>query len=225
MPATTIAFSTTIIAWLATLTIAIVLIIRGRNYDKWNGIFLLSFSFVQFLEFGLWIALNNGSVETVSLLTSIMLIALWIQPFVQSYAGYYYVSQKGAVLWQEIILVAMSFVYVGLIAYALIRAFDPEVLGIPRSQRVRTTIGPNGHLVWVDEAGKSSFISGGVTVLTVLFLLGLFVPILFMGVRGLFLAAFGLISLGVAYWLSSSEEVGSYWSYFSVLYGLIALAL
>jgi len=80
-----------LVAWVVATALSVYLWQRNKNYDRWNASFIVTFSTIQLLEAGLWYSLENN--YNTSMLTKIVLIALWMQPFIQSYAGYRQTNQ------------------------------------------------------------------------------------------------------------------------------------
>ena len=99
---------TSIVAWVIAAVIALVIISSGKPTSKWNGYFILTFILVQLLEFFVWNereregltssaaeALKEGASSTRNApsgeaLTRLILIALWLQPLVQTFMAYKY---------------------------------------------------------------------------------------------------------------------------------------
>src|SRR5574339_516215 len=84
---------TSLLAWTLSYTIAWYLFNRNQNYDRWNASFILCFTTVQLIEAGIWCSKeSNGASasEFVDLFTRLLLLALLMQPLIQSYMGYQY---------------------------------------------------------------------------------------------------------------------------------------
>lgn len=205
-----------LLAWSFMYSISIYLYFRDRNYDRWNAGFIMTLATIQLLEAGLWTSINRDKRGFNDILTKLVLLTLMSQPLVQSYLGYKYVSaEKRASEISSSILAMMSWVFLGLLIWALFR------VGSAKSGQFFTSVGPNGHLVWSDSQ-SSSFIGG--TWVAILYLAGLFIPLLFMKEwKGISLIAIGIVTAVISILASSKGEFSSYWCYTTVIYSLIAL--
>lgn len=208
-----------LIAWSVSVASAVYLYKRNRKYDRWNSMFITSFSTIQALEAGIW-HYQPGSTDPKAkkaneILTELILLALMSQPLAQSYMGW--------LETKELVLKILSWVFIGIILYSFLRIIRAK------PGEFSTTIGSKGHLVWKDQ--KSGSFSGPMIV-GLLYLLGLFVPLLYMTGRGAYGISTGLILLAVgivtaiyAWFYAGPGEFSSYWCYAAVLYSLLAIAL
>jgi len=184
-------------SWSIAVAIAIYLYIRNRNYDRWNSGFIIAFTTIQLVEAGLWSTDNKG---LNSLLTRLVLMVLLFQPFVQTYLG--------AQATKNTFLHIGSYIFLGIIIYGLLASTN---------KNLRSNVGKNGHLVWHLEG-----MMGG--VVGILYLLGLFVPLLFMKEgRGLPLLITGLITAAFSASKAGTGEFSSLWCYYSVIYSVVAV--
>lgn len=182
--------------------IALYLIWRNRNYDRWNAAFIISVALIQLWEAGIWINGVNSSKNAIFL--KLILITLFSQPLVQTSFAYYYTGAK--------ILKYLSFVYIALLLYAVYSTFTDEFSVIQ---------GERGHLVW--QRGDSFF---GSTLIVWLYLFGLFFGLLFGLPKSLLLLLVGVITFvwtGIK--VDFGKEFASYWCYIAVAYSIVALIL
>lgn len=184
---------------------------RNKNYDRWNAGFITCFSTIQLLEAGIWATdPMKGPDRNNENLTKLILVGLAAQPLVQTYQGYLFSHRD--VLWYA------TWVFVGFLFYTI-----SKILTAKRGQYY-STVGPNGHLIWhTPSENKGLF---GPKWLGVLYMLGLFVPLLFMkSWSGLPLIAIGLTTALYAMTSTSPREFGSMWCFTAIFYSLAALAM
>lgn len=210
-------FQTSFVAWLLSVSISIYLIHRNRNYDRWNAMFIITFTTIQLLEGLMWLNFeSNSSLSTKdninSMLTKVILLALLTQPLVQSYFGYKF---TGAIFLQ-----VLTYIFLAILIWGFLLVLKPN-------SNFHTTIGPNGHLVWNRDrganknGGSSSFVP-----MSWLYLLGLFIPLLFMkDYRGIPLIAVGLGTFAYSWYYTTRSEFSSMWCITSVIYALVAIVV
>lgn len=207
-------------AWIIALILSIYLYKRNKNYDRWNAGFILTFTFIQFLEGGVWLSLKYRETTLNSILTTFILISLLYQPFVQSSLGY--MNTKSPILKYSTLAYAL------IIGYTLFRIATTPI------SNFSSTPGEKGHLVWDDKTHLNDFLGGELNFIPYLYLAGLFLPLLYQGWRGIPLIIVGLAtsfySLGVVGAPKYScpcgyREFGSYWCFTSVIYALVAILL
>ena len=198
------------LAWSLSFTIAYYLFERNRNYDRWLAAFIVSFASIQLLEAGIWTSLTekNGAYMN-DLMTRLIPIALLSQPLIQTYMGAKHTTGKVSTF-----LYLFSFVMLGIFIYGWYR------IGTSKPGQFHSFAGPHGHLVWKDD--KSSSILGG-TWITWLYLIGLFVPLLFIGSKGLFLLLIGIATALYSMKMAHAEEFSSYWCFSAVAFAIAAL--
>lgn len=197
------------IVWIFAVVLSIYLYKRNKNYDRWNAGFILTFSFIQFLEGGVWLSLKYNESVINSILTTFILISLLYQPFTQSSMGYMYTKDP--------ILKYSSLAYALIIGYTLYRIATTPM------NNFSSKPGEKGHLVWNDSTHPNDFLGGGFSFIPYLYLAGLFVPLLYQGVIGIPLIAVGLMTAYYSLRVAGKREFGSYWCYTSVIYALVAL--
>jgi hypothetical protein len=191
-----------LIAWVVANSIAFYLWNRNRNYDRWNAAFIFTFTLIQLLEAGLW---TTDKEHMNQLLTSLIVLALLAQPLVQNYMGYKYTKQP--VLW------VFTIIYILLFIWGITKALSIE--------NYKSYPGPNGHLVW--ERKDESHV---LNPFTLLYLIGLFIPLLFMkNYLGIPLVAIGLITFAYSWMRTGGKEFSSLWCFTAVAYAFIALFL
>ncbi len=191
-----------LLAWGFANVIGLYLWKRNKNYDRWNAAFIFTFTLIQLLEAGLW---STDSKSTNQVLTSLIVVALLAQPLVQSYMGWKYTKQES--------LKFMTYIFVALLIWGAYKA---------STEKFQSYKGPNGHLVW--ESSSQT----GKTVLepfTWLYFLGLFIPLLYMGKKGIPLIMIGIATLMYSRMTTSGKEFSSMWCFTAVLYALVALLI
>ncbi len=187
-----------LLAWGFANAIAFYLWQRNKNYDRWNAAFIFTFTLIQLLEAGLW---STDSKDTNQVLTSIIMVALVAQPLVQSYMGWKYTKQPT--------LQIMTYIFIGLLIWGIFKTV---------SEKFQSHVGPNGHLMWESD-GQGHILQP----FTWLYFLGLFIPLLYMGSKGLPLIAIGIATLVYSWMSTKGKEFGSMWCFTSVAYALVAL--
>jgi hypothetical protein len=191
------------LAWTLAYSISYYLFNRNHNYDRWNAAFIMVFSTIQLLEAGIW---SDPSQNIKNLLTRLIFLTLLLQPLIQTHMGYKYTGSS--------FLYIMSFVYLAIFLWGILKITTSKA-------SFHTTLGPNGHLAWHNKDNQS-FLGNG--VVTLLYLLGLFVPLLFMkNFKWVPLIAIGLVTAFISYKYSSTKEFGSYWCFTAVAYAIVAL--
>lgn len=203
-------------AWIIAVILSIYLYKRNKNYDRWNAGFILTFTFIQFLEGGVWLSLKYRETTLNSILTTFILISLLYQPFTQSALGYMY--SKSPILKYSTL------------AYALIIGYTLFRIATTPMNNFSSTPGKKGHLVWNDKThpfseGKGDFLGGGLSFIPYLYLAGVFLPLLFQGWRGIPLIIVGLATAYYSLRVAGKKEFGSYWCFTSVIYALVAILL
>jgi hypothetical protein len=213
------------IAWFIAVGIAIYLYNRNKNYDRWNAMFIFTFTLIQLLEGLLW---STSSQKLNNILTIFVLIVLLLQPLVQSKAGADATNNK----WLEM----MIYLYVIVLLYGLFYIYR-------YGKNFYTSVGESGHLVWhfehrpfediprakfpargkfqVDSQCESDNILKG--PIGLLYLMGLFIPLLFAGWKGLPLLLTGIFTAIYSLRIAGKDEFSSLWCYYSVIYAVIAI--
>ena len=199
-------FNTTssLTAWLFANTIAVYLFLRNQNYDRWNAIFIFTFTLIQLLEAGIWRNLDN---YWNSYLTATILIAILVQPLVQSYLGYKYTGAYPLL----ILTILLSIILV----ISILRIIFSNI------SHFITYVGKNGHLVWTDSTNP---IFIGNNIILIIYLIGLLVPLLFMEqYKGWPLLIVAIITALWSWYNSKNNEFSSLWCYTAIIYSLVAL--
>jgi len=189
------------LAWGFANVIAVYLWQRNRNYDRWNAAFIFTFTLIQLLEAGIWSSSSKCANQTF---TSLIVVALLAQPLVQSYMGWTF-TKKDLLRW-------MTYLYTGLLIWGIFKVLF-------KSEKFKSYSGPNGHLVW--DSGESHILQP----FTWLYLLGLFVPLLYMGKRGIPLIAVGMITFAYSWIKTRGKEFSSLWCFTAIAYALAALVV
>lgn len=194
-------------AWIIANSISFYLYHRNRNFDRWNAAFITTFSTMQLVEAGIWWNMD-GDNNMNSVLTKLVLLVLLAQPLVQSYMGYQFT--------QSSILFFISLIMLGVFIGGLFR------IGSAKPGQFYTTTGPNGHLMWQDK--KTLTFLGNVP-LVILYFIGLLVPVMFMGWKGVPLLTIGVLTILYSAYKTKSQEFGSYWCFTAIAYAMVALFL
>lgn len=207
-------------AYIIGLIMSIILIYEQTVFSITIGFFILTYITIQVLEGLIWIdrknkglssnsheALNGGD-NTISSdgLTRAILVALWLQPLIQTYFAYKY--HGGTLLTIALIIYGFLFLY------ALYRAFNFNIKfgSLPFVGK--------GHLSWTSSDGN--FFGG--YFLTIIYLIGLFFGLLFTTptINGVIFISVGLLCLLWSRSHYSWEEVGSMWCLYAVGLSIVA---
>jgi len=199
-------FSTesSLIAWVISVVIAIYLWKRNRNYDRWNSAFILSFSTVQLCEAGLWNQNPPSSTPRTHIWLSILLVALYSQPLVQTFCAWRHSGDQ--------ILKIMTLIYTIILVIMLYRTM---------TENFYTTVGPNGHLVW--NSRRRPFLTGGCYLIGILYLIGVFLGLLWVVPQSMPLIAIGFFTLVWSMSQAPGGEFGSFWCFTAVAYSVAAI--
>ncbi len=238
---------TSLVSFFVAGIIGLYLITVDKNSIRALGFFLLTFILIQLIEFFIWnqrrymgLSFNAGSalnyasegdpnnknVPSSDFLTRLIVIALWLQPLIQTYMAYQYGRET---MFRPLIILMLG-VYILTFLYAGLRVLNPNLSfsSQPHTGVGNTGVGADGktaggHLNWMGSDGS---ILGG-TPLTILYLFGLFFGLLFTipSYFGWVVIVFGIITLVYAMTQHSKYEVGSMWCLYAVLLGFILLIL
>lgn len=221
---------TSIVAWAVVTIIALLIITKGRKNGIWNGFFILAFILVQLLEFFIWWqrrkeGLSSSAEEAKQAgpespenapsgeaFVRLLLIALWLQPLVQTFMAYRYGNQK-----YRKQMFALTMVYFILFIWAIIQALD-------RNNKFQAQPGPDGHLTW-SRPGKKGFV--GPTPLAVIYFCGLAVGLLFMqpALFGIMLTVLGGIMFAYSAKNYGGGQFSSMWCLYATFYAFLALIM
>ena len=198
--------------------IAFYIINRNINLDLWYGLFLLIFSFMQFIDFILWVLYENKLIESNYnvIITSIIIPLVLISQLFIIYFGKILYKNKNK-FSKKLLLDTIKenhypkLLIIIIIVNVLYNCFIP----------IHTTIGKSGHLNWGKSMNRTfyrSFFFLG------LFTLGLIYPFLdyiprFNSVKIILL--FGVLSLLFSFWYT--ECVGSYWCFIANILAIFFL--
>lgn len=229
---------TSIVAWLVAVIISLLLISKGKPSSKWNGYFILTFITVQLLEFMIWrerekIGLSTSASEAIEnsdsetnapsseTLTRLILIALWLQPLVQTFMAYRY----GRPAYKpQLMVVTMAFFV--MFIWSIVKALD-DTDHFESKPYVNTTCGDgfaSGHLIWSRSKSKS-FV--GPPIAAPLYLFGLLFGLCFMqpGLFGIILATFGGLSALYTAKQYGGGQASSMWCLYAIGYAFVALIM
>jgi len=195
-----------ITAWIISVIIASYLWYRNNNYDRWHASFIWTFSAVQLWEAGIWSSDNNNDKSMFVKLIALTLVA---QPLVQT-IGAYMKTEKGA---NSPFLKSLATIYLFIFVYTMYRVL---------TTKFSATTGPNGHLVW--KAGDGSgIIHGKYPVISVLYMCGLLVGLLYGLPKTNWLIVTAILTLLFSVSRVSTQEFSSYWCYIAVIYSFVAV--
>ena len=227
--------------------IGLYLITVDQNSIKALGYFLLTFILIQLLEFFIWnerkhqglshdasdalIYAKTGdpcdkNAPSSEFLTSLIVIALWLQPLVQTYMAYKYGRDT---IFTPLIVIFLT-IYAIIFIYSILRAFGGGVVfsaqpytGIGKTGMDEDGTSAGGHLHWM--ASDGGILGGG--PLTHLYLFGLFFGLLFTvpAYYGWIVIVYGLAVLTYALTQHARQEVGSMWCLYAVGLAFILLIM
>lgn len=237
---------TSLVAFVVAVLIALLVIAKGKKNGIWNGCFILVFILVQLLEFFIWWnrhkeGLTDSAEEAKKLqsddprnasdtsltgetLTRLILIALWLQPLVQTFMAYKYGQPR---FKSQLLVLTMT--YFVMFIWSIVRAADSK-----RSFATHPVTGTcgEGHLVWTSEKpsedGQSSPVSFvGPGPASLIYGFGLVFGLLFMRPTklGLMLAVLGGIMLTYVAKNYRTGESSSMWCLFAIFYAFLALIM
>lgn len=223
---------TSLVAWLVAVVISMIILTTGKKNAKWNAFFILTFITIQILEFFVWHfrkqeglsssadeARRSGcgsdkNIGSGDSMVRLILIALWLQPLIQTYMAYKYGSGYKPQL------MVITIVYFVMVIWSITQAFDSkaEFKAIP----IVCAEGSNGHLLWNRSNSPTSFIGPGPA--GYLYIFGLFFGLFFMQPKlfGLVLTVFGGVMVTYTSKAYARGEISSMWCLFAVFYAVVA---
>jgi hypothetical protein len=172
----------------------------------------MCFTTIQLLEAGIWYSLKENSKFINELLTRLIVITLYLQPFIQTRFGFLYTGSG--------LLEMLSYVFFAIIIYGFYR--------IVKGCNFSASPGTEGHLVWKDETSVNNFFAGTSSPISYVivggYFIGLFLPLLYMKqYRGLALMLVGMATALYSMSHTTTKEFSSYWCFSSVAYSITAL--
>lgn len=197
-------FEASFVAWLFGVAGGYILYQRNNKFDRWNAYFIWTFTLIQLLEAGLWLVVGKTDRHSIMInqfLTFMILVALLLQPTVQ-------VWEKAKYSGNTVDAIIAGFF--------LLAALVIPSLTILNKTPLYTTVGEKGHLVWhnvVSSMGIHKY----------LYMLGLFLPLLFMGTLGYLLIGIGLLTFAYSWYTTRGNEFSSMWCFTSIAYIAVAL--
>ena len=203
-------FQTSLVGWMIAQCMGIWLWVRNRANDRWNAIFLMTFSQVQLIEALIWWTRSSPTKNYDWILGFILMLALWAQPLSQTLGAYFSTSTP--------ILVPVIWMY-GCLCISAIYLSLRSTFSFSES--------PDHHLIWhrhhLDQ--EQPFL--GPMPLPMIYFLGLFLGLFWMRpyTSMISLLVFGMISIEFLYLVSSPEAFSSMWCLICVAYGAVAIAL
>lgn len=218
--------------YIVVIVMVIILIRRNCGADRHLAIFSAAFVTIQLMEFFAWLSIERQDRNLNQLITRLILISLWAQPLINSYMAFRGIkrSDKHAKINQTILIICVvlfSVLFVSGVATAL------------GKDEFKTTKGPNCHLIWKRKPhnsqnynenrrkvnGKEPGFMSNHSVISGLYIVGLFLPLLFIKPfkKGIVLVLLGLGLLFTARRFSSKEETGSWWCWVAGVFTLAAI--
>jgi hypothetical protein len=222
---------TSLVAWLIAVVIAMIILTTGKKNAKWNAFFILTFITVQLLEFFIWhfrkvdglsataddarkAGCDSDKNESSSDgIVRLILIALWLQPLMQTYMAYKY----GSGYKPQLMIIVM--VYFVMFIWSITQALDTNTTFT--ATPVTCAENANGHLFW-ERSNSKSFIGPGPA--GPLYLFGMLFGLLFMQPK-LFGIIMIFIGAGTAFYSAKGHakgEFASMWCLFAILYAIVA---
>jgi hypothetical protein len=144
--------------WLVCVGIAGFLYKRNHIDDHWLALFLLTYSFIQFLEALIWLNINNQKV--LQILVHAILIALWFQPIVNTACAY---SKINSPVLSGLFIICVFF---GL--YTIFSSIGDQFTAFK---------GPNCHLIWQHNENSHIFLNS--KVMEIIYMIGLLIPLFY----------------------------------------------
>lgn len=242
---------TSLVAWIVATVIALLIISTGKPSAKWNGYFILTFILVQLLEFFIWHergekGLSSSAEEALrhnklsenmthqpspsnrpsgEVFTRLILIALWLQPLVQTFMAYKYGRKAYK---PQLMVITMAFFV--MFIWSIVQALNPK-----EKFESRPVVGcngtcdpskpcPGGHLEWIRSESKG--FTGG-NLASGLYLFGLMFGLLFMqpGLFSIILLGFGVVSMAYSRKQLNTGETSSMWCLYAIGYAFVALCM
>jgi len=227
--------------------IGLYLITVDQKSIKALGYFLLTFILIQLLEFFIWNNRRNQGLSydasdalaygkkgdpcnlnapSSEFLTSLIVIALWLQPLVQTYMAYKYGRET---IFRPLIIMFLA-IYAITFIYAIFRALSTNIIfssqpytGVGKSGIDGNGTQAGGHLHWM--ASDGGILGGG--PLPYLYLFGLFFGLLFTvpAYYGWIVIVYGIITVTYALTQHAIQEVGSMWCLYAVGLSFILLIM
>ena len=216
-------YSSSIGAWLFSLVASIFMLANNDIYDVWLPIFILTFTQIQVLEAGIWTSIPSN-ISANSFFTALIPYLLLLQPLVNSGMAFLNTKNSSTLLYTIFIFMIIGYTFLLIANYYTADNFE-----------FISTVGENGHLVWerIDkETGENNTILGFTSnyylnkLIEFAYLIGLFVPILFMPNK-----IMAGLTIGVAGWTflrnyityGTDGEFGTMWCYSAVILSVLAL--
>jgi hypothetical protein len=205
-----------IITYVVVMVMVIILYRRNVGADRHIAAFSAIFVIIQLLEFFAWLSIEKKNRKLNGLVTRLILIALFMQPLVNSYMAMRGASNP----------TAKSLMAVAVIVFVII--LISSVITATSNDKFSTTKGPTCHLVWNrTHDGKNAFFMSNNNITGFVYLLGLVLPVLFIKPlrKGVILAALGLFLMIISKKMSSKEEFSSWWCWIAGVFTLAAILL
>lgn len=245
---------TSLIAWLITSIIALLIISTGKKNGKWNGIFILTFILVQLLEFFIWYDRKNNNLTSSAdealqkgksanenkpssdVFVRLILIALWLQPLAQTYMAY----KHGNGYKKQLLIATM--VYFVMFIWSITQALDRDAkfsaqpsLDDESSTCITCNGGKvkdgekvsgcaGGHLVW-SRSNSESFIGPGPA--GAIYIFGLFFGLFFMKPKmfGIMLTVLGGMMVFYTAREHQKNDFSTMWCLYASFYAILALMM
>lgn len=201
---------TSITVFVMSLIFVGILWFRNKGPDKWIAATVLSYAYMQWLEYKMWTDIDCVTGEN-EFATKQALILLWIQPLVQFAGAAWFTGKR--ILW---LIASVYAIYLIKIISIVSKNKNGDWCSQP---------GEFGSLEW-NRPDRDGFLSSSI-VESLFYHLGIIIPMLFMRPLKLSipLILFGIISMLLTYQIKHKGEAGSLWCIVMNLYGLVAIVL
>jgi len=211
--------SALILSW----TIGAYLLYRNYGMDRWNAIFLITFSTMQLFDFILWILFETGNENTFNLnyiISKYLIPILLSLELLNVYIGsiLYKNNNNFTGLYNKIINNISDFntIYPKILIPVIILL---TWYNIKLSEK--TIIGSEGNLIWgnsPNQSGKWKYITG---IIFIFFLIYPYLEYFFTKPLAAIIVIYCILTLGYSFLQGSGW--GSYWCWISNVLGIIML--
>lgn len=202
-------FESSIKSWIYALLACILLLLISscNQLAVWISVFTLTFTQIQIIEAMIWRDINNGKNSD---LVKYIPVLLWFQPLIQCLFGFSYSKNY--------LLLGLSFVYMTIILKEL---YSKDTFS--------ATISEDHHIIWnrYNINNKPIFILGDSDLYILIYLLGMFIPLLFIknNITKYVLLGYGIGSILYTGYFYKQDEFNSLWCYNAVNYVTLGIIL
>lgn len=203
-------FESSISSWIVSFLICSYMLVNPQDYSYWLPLFILTFTQIQIMESILWTSLESDNIRVNEITTKLLSFMLWLQPLMNIILAYKHSEAS--------ILLYGIYLYIIIILYHYLSS---------RTDKFISTIGPNKHLEWnrydIDN-NKYDFVLGD-RYMSMIYLIGLFGPFLFMEDKMKYISFLFFGSTFFLSYVKFKSEFGTMWCYYSVFASILALAI